>query len=766
MIEPQTAPVSSTSFNQSAIARTQAGTIVEPGRFSLQTVGKTILRLQDPAILHQPTPAAVPWQAVEAMQQLVELVTRLRSPAGGCPPELEPTPISLSPYVREEIEEVLVALQGFSTSAPAHALLNTPYLPVEDLIPQLLWHVARSSYAVMQLIEGVPAQIKPAGQDWQTGMVRLVALLEAEVAESQWSFDLVTRRPLLDPLAPTTLLQFDWQTTAGILDATTLQAETEHVLVETDETVEQHLEHLQQIICTIASGIQPLTEGLKVDLLEPGKGWQSGLLRLRFNFEFASDWQAEIIDCSEESESHVSVAPQTNATQRTAPQTATVPSSTVNPSIPSVSISDDRSTTALTLEEFAAAVAKANGFPIPEQADDFLATNTLEEFAIDLTAPSYDRDTASSIVPESLQPQEGTLEEFAIQIAEVLGEAAVSQPHWVEAATTLEDFVVDVAQAIEPAPASTPEIPEPTVTLEDFFREVDASEPISPIEVLPIDSVASPATHSVWTELADRSQTIDIASVEILTASFDRQIETTDYFPASNLPTEELYPEAETTLTFRLVDTALQQTFSQATAQQHLTTRLLKYPEISSDQRDVWLIEQAWDSLQFLESATKTPAASETKLTEWMPYLLWQISRASYEMMRLIGGIEATVLQPHWGWKLGILRMLVMLQITTVGDTWEMDLATGQPVPTDFLPLDPRAIVRSDQLPQYQQPTLAEILAKEMIAQAQTATPEIKQWMAGCPVELRSSNGDWQPATLKLILSLEFDLGIQTINYR
>ena len=166
------------------------------------------------------------------------------------------------------------------------------------------------------------------------------------------------------------------------------------------------------------------------------------------------------------------------------------------------------------------------------------------------------------------------------------------------------------------------------------------------------------------------------------------------------------------------------------------------------------------------EPAVANPINAETHLTEWMPRLLWQISRSSYEMMRLIGGIEATVLQPHWGWRLGLLRMLAMLQITTVGDTWEIDLATGQPVPADFLPLDPRAIVRSEQLAQYQQPTLAEVVSKVMITQAQAATPEITQWMAGCSVELRSSHGDWQPATLKLILSLEFDLGIQTINYR
>jgi hypothetical protein len=765
MIEPQTAPVSPVSSNQSAIALTQAGMIVESGRFSLQTVGKTILRLHNPTILHPLSLMAVPVRAVEAMQQLTAVVTRLRSPAGGCPPELEPTPANLSPYVKEEIEEVLVALQGFLPAAATGSAIETPYLPVEDLIPRLLWQVARSSYAVMQLIEGVPAQIKLAEPDWQMGMVRLVAILEAEIDESSWAFDLVTRRPLTDLLSPATCLQFDWQAASSTFSA---EIGARDLSGEAEQTIEQHLEQLQQVICTRTSGIQPLTQGLKVDLLEPGKGWQSGLLRLRFSFEFVSDWQAEIVDLQETDRPE---APQPSDSFR--PGATTVENFVAQ----SAAIAEDRFPIP-TLEEFAAEVAEANGEahsshrsdPIPVPMDDFLGSNTLEDFVSNLTVPSHDRGTG--LPPESALPEADTLAEFAMQIAQVLSEPPEMPLSQVSEPETLEEFAVEVGQTIAPTPDLTSEglqdISEPIITLDDVFLEVGDPDSISPIEVLPAEqAVVHPLdTDPVRSEAATAAQTIDIASVEILTAHFEQQAEPANHFFSAQAPADALYPESETTLTFRLIDADLQQTLSQAIAQQQITTRLLQYPEIVPDRRELWLLEQAWESLQVSEPAAATPIGAETHLTDWMPRLLWQISRTSYEMMRLIGGIEATVLQPHWGWRLGLLRMLAMLQITTVGDTWEIDLATGQPVPADFLSLDPRAIVRSEQLAQYQQPTLAEVVSKTMITQAQATTPEIAQWMAGCPVELRSSHGDWQPATLKLILSLEFDLGIQTINYR
>lgn len=52
-----------------------------------------------------------------AVQQLVEVVAKLRSPDGGCPWDLEQTPQSLTPYIIEEAYETIDAIQSGSSEA-------------------------------------------------------------------------------------------------------------------------------------------------------------------------------------------------------------------------------------------------------------------------------------------------------------------------------------------------------------------------------------------------------------------------------------------------------------------------------------------------------------------------------------------------------------------------------------------------------------------------------------------------------------------------
>lgn len=51
-----------------------------------------------------------------ALQQLIEVVAKLRSPEGGCPWDLAQTPQSLTPYVIEEAYEVVDAIKSGDTS--------------------------------------------------------------------------------------------------------------------------------------------------------------------------------------------------------------------------------------------------------------------------------------------------------------------------------------------------------------------------------------------------------------------------------------------------------------------------------------------------------------------------------------------------------------------------------------------------------------------------------------------------------------------------
>lgn len=53
----------------------------------------------------------MPQTALEALQQLIEVVAQLRSPNGGCPWDLAQTPQTLTPYVIEEAYEVVDAIR-------------------------------------------------------------------------------------------------------------------------------------------------------------------------------------------------------------------------------------------------------------------------------------------------------------------------------------------------------------------------------------------------------------------------------------------------------------------------------------------------------------------------------------------------------------------------------------------------------------------------------------------------------------------------------
>ncbi|MBW4520750.1 MAG: nucleoside triphosphate pyrophosphohydrolase [Scytolyngbya sp. HA4215-MV1] len=60
--------------------------------------------------------------ALEALQELIEVVAQLRSPEGGCPWDLEQTPQSLIPFVIEEAYEVVDAIRQGEPAAIAEEL--------------------------------------------------------------------------------------------------------------------------------------------------------------------------------------------------------------------------------------------------------------------------------------------------------------------------------------------------------------------------------------------------------------------------------------------------------------------------------------------------------------------------------------------------------------------------------------------------------------------------------------------------------------------
>ncbi|MGQ4647556.1 nucleoside triphosphate pyrophosphohydrolase [Lyngbya aestuarii] len=73
--------------------------------------------------LSQELPSEKPSSAtLEALQKLIDVVARLRSPDGGCPWDLAQTPQTLIPYVIEEAYEVVEAIGSGETDAIAEEL--------------------------------------------------------------------------------------------------------------------------------------------------------------------------------------------------------------------------------------------------------------------------------------------------------------------------------------------------------------------------------------------------------------------------------------------------------------------------------------------------------------------------------------------------------------------------------------------------------------------------------------------------------------------
>lgn len=359
---------------------------------SIENAGKTILKLQDWSVL---TPGlgdgGVAHQAVLAMEQLAALINHLRSPAGGCPPGLELRPETLVPYVTDEVQEVLDALRSHAPeSFPASPPTVFPScLSIEELIPQLLWLVVRSSYEVMQLIEGVHAEVQQPGTSWQLGMVRLVVLLQADLTDKRWQLDLATQRSPDSLLPPTAILRLLPQDPQGHLIESSMAASAGSLS-----------QCLQQILGEAAPGMAQWLVGIPANLLEAGSGWRSGQLSLQLGWEFMAD------------------CPTTAASTLVALPPAELPP-------PSNDLFSET-----WLSE-----------PLPEEENPF--TDTLEEFALGVAQAMS--STEEALVSPATDPIQDTLEDFALAV-----DQSIVQPPPSAINTTLEDFAVDLGQAVSP----------------------------------------------------------------------------------------------------------------------------------------------------------------------------------------------------------------------------------------------------------------------------------------------------------------------------
>lgn len=273
---------------------------IAPSQPLAEVVSQTVLKFGDRALLDTLTQTNGPAETVlEPMQRLVELVGQLRSPEHEWPTPHPPTPETLVPYTSDEAYDVLTALAA-PTASPENgpttigetAIAPSALVRLEDLIPKLLWSIARTAYPIMQLLEGIPATAHPANQQEQAigGILRLVVLLRISTAETTWSLDLATRQTPIALLDRTHLIQVEDDAIGSFFEPDLLASP----LTETaPEWATLQLQTLSQEIHAVAPTLQPWFAGVAVDCLIPEQAWQVGQCQLGLEFEFMPHSQAD-----------------------------------------------------------------------------------------------------------------------------------------------------------------------------------------------------------------------------------------------------------------------------------------------------------------------------------------------------------------------------------------------------------------------------------------------------------------------------------------
>ncbi len=149
-------------------------------------------------------------------------------------------------------------------------------------------------------------------------------------------------------------------------------------------------------------------------------------------------------------------------------------------------------------------------------------------------------------------------------------------------------------------------------------------------------------------------------------------------------------------------------------------------------------------------SALWTPYCTLDSLT---PKLLWGLARSAVEVMRLLESVSATVAPAGTVRQRGRLRLAAVLELHAEDSTQRHDLVMHQLGQSLLSPdaqvyeLDGAAISKTL--------TAGQILAA-IAQQVELMTPALSPLLVGLPIQLLLPEHDWQPATLRLHLALEF----------
>jgi hypothetical protein len=241
-----------------------------------QAMSQMVLKWHESALPEMAPLQLAPAQ-LAAMHHLVKRIAQLRSTNEVA---LD-SPEALLPYVSPEAQEVLMQWEQslleqsqLDQATPLRELHQASFWsrtiqPLATLIPYLLWSIAKSTHETVRLIEGVWAEVDQ-DQARQTGVLRLVVLLELNSDQDTNSFDLVTGQPAPGLLKDGQIL---------IRDSLVAQQPTADTVL---------LQQLSAQITATEPALEQFWQGFAAEWLLPNQDWQAGTLRLRLGLEFTA----------------------------------------------------------------------------------------------------------------------------------------------------------------------------------------------------------------------------------------------------------------------------------------------------------------------------------------------------------------------------------------------------------------------------------------------------------------------------------------------
>lgn len=151
------------------------------------------------------------------------------------------------------------------------------------------------------------------------------------------------------------------------------------------------------------------------------------------------------------------------------------------------------------------------------------------------------------------------------------------------------------------------------------------------------------------------------------------------------------------------------------------------------------LIRAACELVDAIEKPESLDTLNWLGLEIFMPdltkKLLWQIVKNNYDIMQLVGGVNAQVLSPSSDWIAGTLRVMVIFQIEVSGIPMQIDVTTGQILPSDIDILPDDAIVQSQNSDMIKAPMGIESLLRQIEEKLETISPELGIWINGTEID-------------------------------